>query len=127
MRRAAFDKRITDRISAAATCGATQAGAKATAAQLDAAAAACAQISGPGLAADIDLILGAIADLNSGGVLAIKDDVKRQAIADLLLTVQSLVRQIYNSLESQGVVKPKPSARIVGPIYVAVSFSEVLA
>ncbi len=99
------DQRITDRISAAAKCAGEQAGPNATAAQLDSAAAACAQISGPGLASDINLILGSLTDLNSGMLLGVKNDAKRQALSELLATVQVLVGKIYSSLESQGVIK----------------------
>jgi hypothetical protein len=106
------DKRITDRITAAATCAAEQAGANATVVQLDAAGVACAQISGPGLAADINLILGSISDLNSTGLLAVKDTVKRQALSDLLATIEALVNKIYSSLEGGGVVAPKKTARL---------------
>lgn len=99
------DKRITARISAAATCAAQQAGTNATAVQLDAAAATCAQISAPGLAADINVILGSISDLNSAGLVAVKDPAKRQALTELLGTIQALVQKIYGTLESQGVIK----------------------
>jgi hypothetical protein len=99
------DKRITARISAAASCAAGQVAANAPAAHLDAAAASCAQISGMGLAADINAILGSIADLESTGLLAVKDTAKRQALTELLGTIQALVKQIYGSLESQGVIK----------------------
>lgn len=99
------DQRITDRISAAAKCAGEQAGPSATAAQLDAAAAACAQISGPGLASDINLILGSLTDLNSGMLLGVKNDAKRQALSELLATIQTLVGKIYSSLETQGVIK----------------------
>ncbi len=108
------DKRITDRISAAALCGADSAGANAAPAQLDAATAKCAQISGPGIAADINLITGAIADLNSAELLAVKDQTKRQALADLLSSIGALVGKIYRSLETQGVVKTTAFC-ILGP------------
>src|SRR5882672_798584 len=102
---ASADKRITERISAAATCAARQAGTAATAAQLNAAAVVCARISGKGLAADINLILGAIADLTTTGLVPVKDQVKRQALVELLGTIQVLVQKIYNSLETQGVIQ----------------------
>lgn len=99
------DQRVTDRISAAAKCAGDQAGPNATAVQLDALAAACAQISGPGLASDINLILGSLTDLNNGMLLGVKNDAKRQALSELLATVQVLVGKIYSSLETQGVIK----------------------
>jgi hypothetical protein len=99
------DKRITDRISAAAACGAEQAGTTATSAQLDSASAACAQISASGIAADVTLILGTIGDLNNTGLLAVKDAAKRQALSDLLAGIQVLVQKIYSTLEAVGVLK----------------------
>lgn len=102
---AAADSRITERIRTAANCAATQAGASATTAQLDAAGATCAQISGPGIATDINLITSAIGDLNQTGLTGIKDPVKQKALADLLATVQALVKNIYDALEAQGVIK----------------------
>ena len=102
---AAADKRITDRISAAASCAATQAGTTATAAELNAAAVGCAAISGPAIATDINLILGAISDLTTSGLTPVKDPVKKQALTELLGTIQALVQNIFSSLKSQGVVK----------------------
>ena len=99
------DKRITDRISAAASCGAQQAGASATPAQLDAAAATCAQISGPAITNDISLILGTINDLNTSWLVGVKDPAKRQALSDLLTTIEVLVRKISSALVFEGVVK----------------------
>jgi hypothetical protein len=102
---AVADKRITERIISGAACATQSAGPNATAAQIDAAAATCAKGYGAGLAADAQLILAAIADVNSSGLLGIKDPVKRQALSDLLATVQNLVHKIYTSLENQGVIK----------------------
>lgn len=99
------DKRITDRITAAAACGATQAGTTATAEQLDAATAACAQISGPAIGQDIALILGTINDLNTSWLVGVKDRAKRQALSDLLTTLEVLIRKISGSLSFEGVVK----------------------
>lgn len=102
---ASADKRITDRIGAAATCAQQQVGANPTTAALDAAAVTCAQISGPAIATDINLIVSSVGDLNTTGILAVKDDVKRQALAELLASVQALLAQISGSLTSQGVIK----------------------
>jgi len=99
------DARITARIQAAASCAVTQAGASPTTQQLDAAGASCAQISGPGITLDLNLILAALADLNNGGLLAVKDTAKQQALAALVASVQALIAKIYASLEAQGVVK----------------------
>jgi hypothetical protein len=98
------DKRLTDRIRAAAVCAVNKAGGSATALQLDQAGSDCAQISGPGIAADLNLILGTLADLNATGLLAVKDDAKRQALSDLLATISGLVNQIYGALERASIV-----------------------
>jgi hypothetical protein len=97
------DKRITDRIAATAACATTQAGTNATAAQLDAAAATCAHSGGPGLVTDINAILAVLSDLNTSGLDGVKDPAKRQALTELLGTIQALVQKIYGTLESLGV------------------------
>jgi hypothetical protein len=56
------------------------------------------------------LILGTIADLNATGLLAVKDDAKRQALSDLLATISGLVNQIYSALE-RGAIVPARVAR----------------
>jgi hypothetical protein len=100
------DQRITARIQTAATCGQQQAGATATAAQLDAAAAACAKAAGGGsqLGADLNLIPQFVADLNNATLLGIKDPAKQKTITDLLTAIQTIVKQIFDSLHSLGVV-----------------------
>jgi hypothetical protein len=107
------DKRITDRISAAAGCGSQQAGTNATAAQLDAATATCAQIAGRAIANDIALILGTINDLNTSWLVGVKDPAKRQALSDVLTTLEVLIRKISSSLVFEGVVK---SSALIKPL-----------
>jgi hypothetical protein len=102
---ASADARITTRITAAAACGAQQAGANATPAQLDSAAAGCSAIFAPAIGQDIVLILGAISDLNTSALLAVKDPVKKQALSDLLATIEALIQKISSSLVSVGVLK----------------------
>lgn len=98
------DVRLTNRIGTAAQCGAQKAGTAATSAQLDAAAASCAQLSATGIVADVNLILTTLSDLNGTNLVGVKDAAKRQALADLLQTVQTLVNKIYATLEAAGVV-----------------------
>lgn len=99
------DRRITERISAAALCATEKLGANAAPAAIDQAAADCAKISGPGLAADVNLILATVTDLNNSGLLAVKDPTERQALSGLLANVEGLVQRIYSTLESQGVIQ----------------------
>lgn len=106
------DRRLTNRISAAALCATQQAGPNATIPQLDTAGAACVEISASGIAADLDLVLGSISDLNTTGLLEVKDPAKRLTLSNLLADLKAFIDKIYSSLESGGVIPQKKTATL---------------
>lgn len=101
------DNRVTARLKAATACAQTTAPASPSPAQLDAAAVTCEKgIPGTSLKGDLQLVLLVVHGLTSGNdLLSIKDPAKRQAILDLVASVETLTKQIFSALQTQGVIQ----------------------
>jgi|SRR5579864_375268 len=120
------DQQITAQIKAAADCAKQQLGANAVPSELDAAAAACAQVSAPALAFEVDTITKLLVAMNSDGLTGIKDPAKRDAINGLLVTIGGLISNIASSLTRAGVVTPPSSGTSPTPTFASVLAWEVL-